>query len=474
MFERYTEKARRVIFFARYEASQMGSPYIETEHLMLGLLREDKALTNRFLRSHASVESIRRQVEGHTTIREAISTNVDLPLSDECKRVLAFAAEEAERLSHKHVGTEHLLLGLLREETSFAAEILKERGLQLDAVRERMVQTAYPSTVGNRPEATSLPDIFRDLTQAAVDGQIEPLVGRDLELESVIEICCSFQKNNPLLVGGPGAGKTAIVEGLAQRIAEGKVPPFLTGKRILAIQPEQIAGWMRDRPRFEELTKWTNADTILFLDEFQDFFAWPSRFGTSDGARIIRYALVSAGIPCIAAGNASDFQEPAQTSPWFRKFFRVVRVRPLDGEGTLRVLTARKSRLENFHEVTYTDEALELAAHSAGSYLPGTELPGKAIELLDAAGSLVKLRRSAPPAEVADIEARLKFVIQRMENAIANHEFEKARFYSDEERKEREKLRALREQHPESPSAVVGADEVKEMISRWGVYPYCQ
>jgi ATP-dependent Clp protease ATP-binding subunit ClpC len=473
MFERYTEKARRVIFFARYEASQFGSPYIETEHLLLGLLREDKALTNRFLRSHATVESIRKQIESRTTIREVISTSVDLPLSDDCKRVLAYATEEAERLSHRYVGTEHLLLGLLREERTFSAEILKERGLQLDAVRENIVLTAYPSTGANPSGSTSLPDMFRDLTQAAVDGKIEPLVGRDLELESVIEICCSFQKKNPLLVGGTGVGKTAIVEGLAQRIAEGKVPPSLAGKRILAIPPEQVAGWARDRPGFEQLTKWMNADTILFLDEFQDFFAWPSRFGTSDGARIIRYALVSAGIPCIVTGNASDYQGTTQTSPWFRKFFRVVHVRPLDGEGTVQVLRARRSRLESFYEVTYADEALELAAHSAGSYLPGSELPGKAIELLDAVGSLVRLRKTAPPAEIADIEARLKFIIQRMENSIANHEFEKARFYSEEERKEREKLRVLREQHPESPSAVVGPDEVKEVISRWGIYPYC-
>jgi ATP-dependent Clp protease ATP-binding subunit ClpC len=179
MFEKYTEKARRVIFFARYEASQFGSPYIETEHLLLGILREDKALTNRFLRSHASVESIRRQIEGHTTIREAVSTSVDLPISNECKRVLAYAAEEADTLGHKHIGTEHVLLGLLREEKCFAAELLRDRGLRLLGLREELGRA--PQAVAERGPAgsNSLTESFKDLTQAAIDGQLEPVVGRD-------------------------------------------------------------------------------------------------------------------------------------------------------------------------------------------------------------------------------------------------------------------------------------------------------
>jgi hypothetical protein len=187
MFERYTEKARRVIFFAGHEASQFGSPYIETEHLLLGFLREDKALTFRFLRSHASVESIRKQIEGHTTIREKLLTSVDLPLSNECERVLAYAAEEAERLSHKHVGTEHLLLGLLREEKCFAAEILHERGLHLSTSREELARTSQEKAQPQRQRESSLLSEFsRDLTQAAMDAQLDPLVGRESELERVI------------------------------------------------------------------------------------------------------------------------------------------------------------------------------------------------------------------------------------------------------------------------------------------------
>src|SRR5579864_4181447 len=261
MFERYTEKARRVIFFARYEASQFGSPYIETEHLLLGLLREDKALTNRFLRTHASVESIRKQIEGHTTIREKVSTSVDLPLSNECKRVLAYAAEEAERLSDKHIGTEHLLLGLLREEKCFAAEILHERGLRLSTIREELARTRQEKAPPQRSRESSLLGEFsRDLTQAAIDNQLDPLVGRESELERVVQILCRRTKNNPVLIGEPGVGKTAIVEGLAQRISSNQVPEILKGKQIYSLdlaalfrseqsRPDRRAGRRQDRDR---------------------------------------------------------------------------------------------------------------------------------------------------------------------------------------------------------------------------------
>src|SRR5256712_2835602 len=236
MFERYTEKARRVIFFARYEASQFGSPYIEPEHLLLGLLPEDKPLTNRFLRSHASIESIRKQVEGRTPSREKVSTSVDLPLSQECKRVLAYAAEEAERLANKHIGTEHLLLGLLREDKSFAAEILHERGLRLSTIREELGRAQNDKGTSGRPKETSLLSEFsRDLTQAAMDNQLDPLIGRENELERRVPILCRRTTNNPVLIGEPGVVKTAIVQGLAQRIAEGDVPSFLAEKRILAL-----------------------------------------------------------------------------------------------------------------------------------------------------------------------------------------------------------------------------------------------
>jgi ATP-dependent Clp protease ATP-binding subunit ClpC len=322
MFERYTEKARRVIFFARYEASQFGSPYIETEHLLLGLLREDKALTNRFLRSHASVESIRKQIEGHTTIREKVSTSVDLPLSNECKRVLAYAAEEAERLSHKHIGTEHLLLGLLREEKCFAAEILTERGLRLPAIREELQRTTQEkapvqqsSKGSQRNEQSLLAEFSRDLTQNAIDQQLDPLVGRDAEVERVIQILCRRTKNNPVLIGEPGVGKTAIVEGLAQKIADGDVPSFLADKRILALDLSLIVAGTKYRGQFEERLKtimkelMENQNCIVFIDELHTLVGAGSAEGSLDAANILKPALSRGEIQCIGATTPAEYRK---------------------------------------------------------------------------------------------------------------------------------------------------------------------
>ena len=305
MFERYTEKARRVIFFARYEASQYGSPYIETEHLLLGLMREDKALANRFLRSHGSIESIRKEIEQRITIRERISTSVEVPLSQESKRILNFATEEAERLGHRHVGTEHLLLGILREEKCFGAEIFQERGLRLTTLREELARSAGEKAPAARPKETSLlAEFSRDLTQAALEGQLDPLVGRERELERVIQILCRRTKNNPVLIGEPGVGKTAIVEGLAQRISDSDVPPFLAEKRILSLDLSLIVAGTKYRGQFEERLKtimkelMESQNSIVFIDELHTLVGAGSAEGSLDAANILKPALSRGEIQC--------------------------------------------------------------------------------------------------------------------------------------------------------------------------------
>jgi ATP-dependent Clp protease ATP-binding subunit ClpC len=480
MFERYTEKARRVIFFARYEASQFGSPYIETEHLLLGLLREDKALTNRFLRSHASIESIRKQIEGRTTIREKVSTSVDLPLSQECKRVLAYAAEEAERLSHKHIGTEHLLLGLLREEKSFAAEILHERGLRLSAIREELGRLQNEKSSSSRSKETSLLSEFsRDLTQAALEGQLDPLIGRENEVERVIQILCRRTKNNPVLIGEPGVGKTAIVEGLAQRIADGNVPSFLADKRILALDLSLIVAGTKYRGQFEERLKTIMKElmeaqnAVIFIDELHTLVGAGSAEGSLDAANILKPALSRGEIQCIGATTPAEFRKSIEKDRSLERRFQAVKVPPPQEPDAIKILFGIKERYEKFHAVTYTDEALRSSVYHSNRYIPDRFLPDKAVDLIDEAGARVKLRQSSLPEEMTDVQKRIKFVVHRMENAIANHEFEKARFYSDEERKERENLRLLRDKYniDETAMGAVTRDDIEEVVARWTGVP---
>ena len=480
MFERYTEKARRVIFFARYEASQFGSPYIETEHLLLGLLREDKALTNRFLRSHASVESIRKQIEGHTTIREKVSTSVDLPLSNECKRVLAYAAEEAERLSHKHIGTEHLLLGLLREEKCFAAEILHERGLRLSAIREELARSTQEKAQPQRSRESSLLSEFsRDLTQAAMDNQLDPLVGRESEVERVVQILCRRTKNNPVLIGEPGVGKTAIVEGLAQRIADGDVPSFLAEKRILALDLSLIVAGTKYRGQFEERLKtimkelMENQNAIIFIDELHTLVGAGSAEGSLDAANILKPALSRGEIQCIGATTPGEYRKSIEKDRSLERRFQSVKVPPPNEGDAVKIINGIKERYEKFHAVTYTEEAIEFSVAHSNRYIPDRFLPDKAIDLIDEAGARVKLRQTSLPDEITDVQKRIKFIVHRMENAIASHEFEKARFYSDEERKERENLRGLREKYhlDESSTGVVTREDIEDVVSRWTGVP---
>src|SRR5499433_2077305 len=448
MFERYTEKARRTIFFGPYAASQFGSAYIETEHLLLGLLREDKALANRFLRSHAAVESIRKQIEGHTTIREKVSTSVDLPLSHECKRVLAYGAEEAERLNHKHIGTEHLLLGLLREEKCFAAEILHERGLRLSTIREDLARSQSEKVTSNRPKESSLlAEFSRDLTQAAMDSVLDPLIGRDHELERVVQILCRRTKNNPVLIGEPGVGKTAIVEGLAQRIAEGDVPSFLADKRILALDLSLIVAGTKYRGQFEERLKtimkelMENQNAIIFIDELHTLVGAGSAEGSLDAANILKPALSRGEIQCIGATTPAEYRKSIEKDRSLERRFQAVKVGAPSEEEAVRILQGVKSRYEKFHMVSYTDEAIEAAVYLSNRYIPDRFLPDKAIDLLDEAGARVKLRQATLPSEMTDIERRIKFIVARMESAISSKDFEKAEHYKNQEQVERENLR---------------------------------
>ena len=409
MFERYTEKARRVIFFARYEASQFGAPAIEPEHLLLGLMREDKTLTARFLaRAQTSLEAIRKEIEGRAPLREKISTSVELPLAPETKRVLAFAHEESDRLQHRHIGTEHLLLGLLREERSMAAEILYERGLRLNAVREEVSrQSGNDPRAAQKKETPHLAEFSRDLTEDAANDKLDPLVGREAEIERVVQILCRRTKNNPVLIGEPGVGKTAIVEGLAQRIVRGDVPSFLENKRILSLDLSLIVAGTKYRGQFEERLKQImrelveNPQYVVFIDELHTLVGAGSAEGSLDAANILKPALSRGEIQCIGATTPAEFRKSIEKDRSLERRFQAVKVPPPSEEEAVSILDGVRERYEAFHQVRYTDDAIEAAVYQSNRYIPDRFLPDKAIDVIDEAGARVKLRarRDAPPRE---------------------------------------------------------------------------
>ncbi|PYS84501.1 MAG: ATP-dependent Clp protease ATP-binding subunit ClpC [Acidobacteria bacterium] len=400
MFERYTEKARRVIFFARYEASQFGAPAIEPEHLLLGLMREDKTLTARFLaRAQTSLEAIRKEIEGRAPLREKISTSVELPLAPETKRVLAYAHEESDRLQHRHIGTEHLLLGLLREERSMAAEILYERGLKLHAVREEISRSAGGDPrAAQKKETPHLAEFSRDLTDDAANDKLDPLVGREGEIERVVQILCRRTKNNPVLIGEPGVGKTAIVEGLAQRIVRGEVPSFLENKRILSLDLSLIVAGTKYRGQFEERLKQImrelveNPQYIVFIDELHTLVGAGSAEGSLDAANILKPALSRGEIQCIGATTPAEFRKSIEKDRSLERRFQAVKVPPPTEEEAVAILDGVRERYEAFHQVRYTAEAIEAAVYQSNRYIPDRFLPDKAIDVIDEAGARVKLR----------------------------------------------------------------------------------
>ena len=476
MFEKYTEKARRVIFFGRYEASQFGSPYIETEHLLLGLLREDKALTHRFLRGHGAVEAIRKQVEDHTNVLEKVSTSVDLPVSEAAKRVLVNAADEAERLSHKHIGTEHLLLGLLREDKSFAARILNEHGVHLSAVREELARSLQDAEVVEPREFVLLSEYSQYLTREARERRLLPLIGREKEFEQTVHILGRSGKNNVVLVGEAGVGKRTIVEELVQRVADNRGPGFLQSKLFVAIDLSMIvtaAQHSRDPRQLlsaiaTEMVK-PDANTLFFFNDLHNLLAAGPKSGGHEITMLLKPALLSGKVRCITSATPEEYENSVKQAPWLKEVFLPVTVHPPTEDEAIKVLQTVKSRFEKFHSVQYTDDALTAAVVLSSRLVKNHCLPDKAIDVIDDAGAYVKMmqEKAELPEEVIEAKKRLTFISRRHEAAVTNHEFEKARFYSDEERQQREALRQLQQKYNIPDAPAVTREHIEEALARW-------
>jgi ATP-dependent Clp protease ATP-binding subunit ClpC len=471
MFERYTERARRVVFFARYEASQLGSGAIETEHLLLGLIREGKGLTSHlFAKGHLSMDQIRKDVEGRSPWREKVSTSLEIPLSGESKRVLAHAAEEAERMMHNYIGTEHILLGLMREERSVAAAILGERGMRLAGVREDILALLNERATSVKSKETPLLSEFsRDLTEAAGKNALDPLVGRDEELERVIQVLCRRTRNNPVLIGEPGVGKTALVEGLANKIVQGDVPVYLADKRVLALDISLIVAGTKYRGQFEERLKTImkelteTPNIIIFIDELHTLVGAGSAEGSLDAANILKPALSRGEIQCIGATTPAEYRKHIEKDRALERRFQAVKVASPTEEETVEILRGVKERYEKFHNVAYLDEAIEAAVYQSSRYIADRFLPDKAIDLIDEAGSRVKLREAAVPIVLPQLQGRLRVVLEPQPGDRA----------SDEPARARESARVVTEQWTlgsGGTQAVTKAD-IDDVVSRWTGIP---
>jgi len=481
MFERFNEHVRRSLFFARYEASRSSSRSIALQHVLLGMLREADPALNELLRSRGIEPlELREELLGERVTIERVSTSPDLPLAEETKKALAFAVHEAESMGHSNVGSEHLVLGLLRVEGSTAAEYLNAHGVELFQLREEVVQRGRELEAEASAQATPhIAEYSRDLTMIASEGGFDPLIGREQEVERMVQILSRRTKNNPLLLGDSGVGKTAIVEGLATRIFEGSVPMLLADRRILALDLSLLVAGTKYRGQFEERLKGLlkeiqdHPEIIIFIDEIHSLIGTGSAEGSLDAANIIKPALSRGEITCIGATTVREYRKYVEKDRALSRRFQAVTIRQPSEEETITILEGVQSRYEEFHGVRYTDEAIKAAVSNAGRYITDRAFPDKAIDVVDEAGARVKLRQVSSTSSLRRVQQEIRDVVARMKDAISRKEFELAVDLREEELRLREELEMLETTHAEeSPErVVVERFDIEEVVASWTGIP---
>jgi ATP-dependent Clp protease ATP-binding subunit ClpC len=479
VFEKFNEKARRALFFARYEASKLGSRVIESEHVLLGVLREgEETVTELFRRFHVKPEEIRREIEGERVFVERISSTAELPLSEESKKVLAYAAHEAESMLHSAVGSEHLLVGILRVEGCLAMRLLTQHGFDVYTLREEVLSIAKEREASQqKKELPFLSEYSRDLTALASQGGFDPLVGREREVERIVQILSRRTKNNPILLGEPGVGKTAIVEGLASRIVEGRVPIFLASKRVLALDLSLIVAGTKYRGQFEERLKGIlkelkeNKDIIVFVDEIHSLIGAGSAEGSLDAANILKPALSRGEVSCIGATTLKEYRKFIEKDRSLLRRFQAIHVAPPTQEETMEILAGVKDRYESFHKVRYGDEALRTAIYQSSRYIADRFQPDKAIDVIDEAGAKVKLRKVRDTQNVRRLEQEIRQVVSEMKRAISDKDFERAVYLREREIELREDLERMAASTSEDAEVEVTPRDIEEVISSWTGIP---
>ena len=481
MFERFNEHVRRSLFFARYEASRSSSRSIATQHVLLGMLREADPTFNRLLEERGiDARELREELLGDRVALERVSTSPDLPLAEESKKALAFAVHEAESMGHASVDSEHLVLGLLRVEGSAAAGYLGSRGLDLFQLREEVERHSRELEAEASAQATPLiVEYSRDLTMIAAEGGFDPLIGREQEVERMVQILSRRTKNNPLLLGESGVGKTAIVEGLASRIVDGSVPMLLADRRILALDLSLLVAGTKYRGQFEERLKGLlkelqdHPEVIVFLDEIHSLIGTGSAEGSLDAANIIKPALSRGEITCIGATTVREYRKYVEKDRALSRRFQAVNIRQPTEDETIKILEGVQSRYEDFHGVRYSDNAIKVAVTHAGRYITDRAFPDKAIDVLDEAGARVKLRQISSTSSLRRVQHEIRGVVARMKDAISRKDFELAVDLREEELRLREELEMLETTHAEEPPerVVVGRADVEDVVASWTGIP---
>ena len=488
MFGRFTERAQRVIVLAQEEARRLNYNYVGTEHLLLGLVREGEGLAARALQSLGiDLEKVRAEVE-KVIGRGTASGHGEIGFTPRAKKVvMELSFDEARLLGHNYIGTEHILLGLIREGEGVAARVLENLGADLDKVRKTVIQLLGGqmgpgiSPKGKAKSNTPALDAFgRDLTSLARDGKLDPVIGREKEIERVIQVLSRRTKNNPVLIGEPGVGKTAIVEGLAQRIAEGHVPEILRDRRVAALDLAALVAGSKYRGEFEERLKRVmdeirNAgNIILFIDEMHTIIGAGAAEGAIDAASILKPALARGELQCIGATTIDEYRKHVEKDAALERRFQPITVEEPSVDDTILILKGLRDRYEAHHRVEITDSAIEAAARLSDRYVTERFLPDKAIDLIDEAASRVRLRTFMPPPNLKELEEKVDQLRKEKEAAVQSQEFEKAARLRDQEQRMRallEEQKAEWEQKKVTDKCTVTEDDIAHIVSSWTGIP---
>jgi ATP-dependent Clp protease ATP-binding subunit ClpC len=496
MFERFTERARQVVVLAQEEARTLKHNYIGTEHILLGLLREEEGLAARVLESlDITVERVRAQVVRIVGSGEEV-TSGQIPFTPRAKKVLELALREALSLGHNYIGTEHILLGLFRENEGVAARILLDFDADSEKIRNEVIRMlsgpggrqrgagsagAGAAGTGEGKKSSKLLDQFgRNLTKLASEGKLDPVVGRETEIERIMQILSRRTKNNPVLVGEPGVGKTAVVEGLAQRITNADVPELLKGKQIYTLDLAALVAGSKYRGEFEERLKKVmkeitqRGDIILFIDELHNLVGAGAAEGAIDAASILKPALARGELQTVGATTLEEYRKYLERDSALERRFQKIIVDQPSTEETVQILKGLRDRYEQHHKVNITDEALEAAADLADRYISDRFLPDKAIDLIDEAASRMRIKSMTSPPVYRELEDEIEETRRAKEEAIESQEFEKAANLRDKERRLSQRKRELADQWEAGESTerpAIGEEEIADIVSMWTGIP---